>query len=135
MEHLEAIAQHRLAWLNGLTEEQRAAVRADKEAAHDEAVKAERLAEAQATFGAADTNSDGKLDKAEFADFMEKMSQNAGARGVPAMTAADCPEDVQEKIFAYFDSIDGEVGNGVSFADVISGMEAVGAKCRELAGN
>ena len=134
-EHLEAIAAARVAWLQSLSEEQRAAVRADKEASNDEAVKAERMAEGQATFQTADTNNDGLLDKAEFKNFMEMMAQNAGARGVPHMNPADCDEELQEKIYAFFDAEDGNAGNGVSLADVVSCMGKIGAKCRELSGN
>ena len=39
-----------------------------------EETKAERMQEFAATFGSADTNSDGLLDRAEFEDFMGKLA-------------------------------------------------------------
>ena len=135
-DNLEAIAQHRATWMQALSPEDCAKVREDKQqVSENEDVRNDRAAEAVATFQAADTDADGRLNKEEFRDFMNKMSLNAGARGVPAMTEADCDEEMQEKIWAYFDSIDGDVTNGVSIDCVKSGMQAIGARCAEIMGN
>ena len=63
------------------------------------------------------------------------MSQNAKARGVPAMTADDCDADMQDKIYAFFDAVDGSADNSVSLADCAEAMNQIGAKCREIMGN
>ena len=131
-EHLDAIVQKRLAWFNALSEEDQGKVRADKQAAQsDEAVKAERMAEMMATFQAADTNQDGVLDKAEFADFMGKMSQNAQARGIPSMTEADVDEEGKDQVWGFFNGQ--SEGDGVKPADVGAAIQAIGARTRELA--
>ena len=131
-EHLETVVQKRLAWFQGLSEEDQGKVRADKQAVADEAVKAERAAEMMATFQAADTNQDGVLDMAEFTDFMGKMSQNAKARGVPAMSEEDVDDATKEAVWGLFN---GESeGDGVKPADIGAVIQKIGARTRELTG-
>ena len=78
---------------------------ADKNAAReDAAIKAQRVEEMTATFTTADSNADGLLDKAEFANFMQMASQNAAARDCPHMTEADIAEEDKETIWAYFNA-------------------------------
>ena len=72
-EHLEAIVEWRRTWGASLSEEDQAKVTADRAAAREEPVKAERMAEMAATFSAADTNQDSVLSMEEFHDFMGKM--------------------------------------------------------------
>ena len=131
-EHLDAIVNKRLEWFNALSAEQQAAARADRQAATtDETVKAERMAEMMATFQAADTNQDGLLDKTEFADFMGKMSQNATARGVAAMSESDVDEEMKEKVWGFFNGQTAGT-DGVSAADVGAAIQAIGTRTREL---
>ena len=132
MEHVTAIAQSRLDWMNGLSEEDKAKLEAEKANWATEEFKAERMAEMNATFQAADTNQDGVLDKAEFADFMNKMSQNAKARGVPAMSEDDVDEATKDAVWGLFN---GESdGDGVKPADVGAVIMKIGARTRELTG-
>ena len=78
-----------------LSEEDRAKVTADREAASAEETKNERMAEMAATFGAADTNQDGVLNQEEFTDFMGKVKQNVNARGVPFAGQDEVTEDLR----------------------------------------
>ena len=80
---ITAFATKRMEWMATLSEEDKAKVLADRAAFSAEETKAERMGELAATFGAADTNQDGKLDRSEFEDFMGKLSQNSQARNVP----------------------------------------------------
>ena len=125
------LAQARLAWHATLSEEDSAKVIADRAALSDEATKAERMAEMAATFTAADTNSDGLLDRAEMADFLAKLGQNAAARGVPHMSEADITEEQKEAVWAYFNGLTGGT-DGVSQADFMAGSQAIATKIREI---
>ena len=49
----------------------------------------ERKAEFVATWQAADKNEDNLIQGAEFTNFMQKLNQNAAARGVPQQPAED----------------------------------------------
>ena len=93
---VDALAQARLAWHATLSEEDSAKVIVDRAAMADESVKAERMAEVMATFQAADTNQDGVLSREEMTDFMAKLGQNAGARGIPHMTEADVTDEQKD---------------------------------------
>ena len=132
-ENLDFVAQARLAWFSGLTEEQKASAMAERAAWADEQTKAERLAELAATFQASDTNNDGLLDAAEFEDFMGKISQNAAARGAPTMDTSAASAELKEKAYALFNS--NSDGDGISQADFLAVSEKVIAKVRELAGS
>lgn len=94
----------------------------------------ERKVEFVATFGAADSNQDGLLDKAEFTDMMEKLAQNAGARGCPHMNVADVDEESKEAIWAFFNG-QTEGTDGVSAMDFGVAAMAIAAKTREMRGN
>lgn len=80
---LATLAGKRLAWRATLSADEQAALEADRASFTNEETKAERMAEMAATFQAADTNQDGRLDRAEFEDFMTKLGQNSAARNVP----------------------------------------------------
>ena len=125
-EHLNEIAAMRLNWMTSLSPEEQAAMGAERAAWEDDATKAERMAELQATFQAADTNNDGLLDRAEFEDFMSKVGQNVAARGVPHMSVDSVDAEMKEKVYAFFDAEDGNVGNGVSMVDFLTCTEKVG---------
>ena len=84
------------------------------------------------TFQAADTNADGVLDKAEFTDFMGKMSENAKARGVPAMSEADVDDATKDSVWGFFNGQ--SEGDGVKPADIGTAIMAIGARTRELTG-
>ena len=107
------LAEKRLAWRNSLDEASRAALEAEHASWAVEETKAERLAEFNATFAAADTNNDGVLDRAEFEDFMLKMSQNSAARNIPFQSHDDYSAEEKDGVFALFDNFNGET-QGVS---------------------
>ena len=125
-EYLNEIAAMRLNWMASLSPEEQAAMGTERAAWEDDALKAERMAELEATFQAADTNSDGLLDRAEFEDFMSKVGQNVAARGVPHMSVDSVDAEMKDKVYAFFDAEDGNVGNGVSLVDFLTGTEKVG---------
>ena len=84
-----------------------------------------------ASFQAADANADGVLSKEEMRDFVGKLGQNAGARGVPHMDAADVAEEVQEAVWGLYNGKT-EGADGVSMADFGAVTEELGAKIRSL---
>ena len=91
------------------------------------------MAEFAATFGSADTNSDGLLDRAEFEDFMVKLGQNSAARGVPHQPHADYSDEEKNAVYALFNAKNGDA-DGVSQADFFATMMEITAKIREMAG-
>ena len=97
-----------------------------------EDTKAELMGEMAATFQAADVNTDGVLDRAEFTDFMTKMQQNTVARGVPAAPVDDVPEDIQEKLWAFFNAEGAQ--EGVSLADFGAATGKFGAAVKAAMG-
>ena len=127
MQHLESLAGHRLAWHMALSEEDKAKV----VTAHSEENKEARMASFVATFQSSDTNGDGLLQKAEFADFFKKLSQNAGAAGVPHMTEADTTEEQREQVWEMYNSQTAGT-DGVSMADFGAVTEIFKAKLAEL---
>ena len=132
-EHLDAICQQRMQWFNSLSDDDKAKVRAAKEADRtDEGEKAARMAEAQANFGMSDANNDGKLDKEEFRTFMRNMSEAASNRGLPAMSEDNVDEEMKDKVWAFFNSQ--SAGDGLELADIMAGVMAIGQRTRELAG-
>ena len=80
---ITALVTKRMTWMGTLSAEEKAALETDRAAFSNEETKGERMAEMASTFGAADTNADGRLDRAEFEDFMGKVAQNSAARNVP----------------------------------------------------
>ena len=99
---LEDVARARIAWFQSLSPEDQAKVQQAREEFKAEETKAERLQEVATTFQAADTDSDGFLNKVEFKDFMVKLGQNAAARGTPHMTPESVDEATQEMVWALF---------------------------------
>ena len=129
---LTTICTTRLAWHSALSADDQAKVVADKQGAMaDETIKAERMAEMVATFQAADTNQDGLLDKTEFSDFMGKIGQNAGARGIPHMVEAAVDEATKEAVWTFFNG-QTEGVEGVAPADVQACVKAIAIKTREM---
>merc|ERR1739844_123725 len=128
---LEDVARARIVWFQDLSPEDQAKVQQAREEFKAEETKAERLQEVAATFGAADANQDGVLDKAEFTDFMGKLGQNAAARGVPHMSVDGVSDDVKEAVWAVFNG-QTEGTDGVSMADFGAVSELIGAKIREM---
>ncbi len=126
MENLDAIATMRLTWMAGLSAEDKAKLEAERASWADEAVKAEKMAELTATFGAADVNADGVLDMAEFTDFMGKIASNATARGVPTQGPDAVDDDMKAKVFAFYDAQDAGTP-GVTVAEFLKGTAAVTA--------
>ena len=127
MEHLDHLATKRLQWHMALSVEDRAKV----VAMHGEEGKEERAQVFVATFTAADTNSDGLLDKAELKDFFGKMGANAEAASVPHMKESDTTEEDQEKIYALFNAATPGV-EGISMQDFGTTMEIFKAKMAEM---
>ena len=125
-EHLEAIIEWRRTWGASLSDDDNAKITADRAASREDPVKSERMAEMAATFNAADTNQDGVLSMEEFHDFMGKMKQNANARGVPFAGRDEVPEDMQQKMYAFFLSHSGEGAAGVTTAGFGAGVVAIG---------
>ena len=124
-ENLDAVVAQRMAWMASLSDDDKAKVRADREAGAAEENKAARTAEFVATFGAADANQDGRLDRAEFTDFMVKLGQNAAARDVPHQKPEDVTDEQKDQVWAYFNSLSAE--DGVAAADFGQAVAAIGA--------
>ena len=131
---VEMLAEKRLAWRNRLSAEDQAKLVAEKAAWAAEETKGERMAEFDAAFAAADTNSDGLLDRAEFEDFMTKLGLNAEARGCPHQPDTDYTADEKNAIYDLFNGKTAGA-DGVTTADFFAVMQDVGAKVQELSGN
>ena len=86
-------AQKRLAWRNSLSDEDKNKLIEEKKTWEAEETKAERMAEFMATFTSSDTDNDGLLNRQEFEDFLTKLGQNAGARGVPNQDMGEYDEE------------------------------------------
>ena len=125
-EHLDAIVAWRREWGASLSDDDQAKVTADRAASREDPVKSERMAEMAATFNAADTNQDGKLNQEEFTDFMGKMKQNSEARGVPMAGRDQVPEDLQQKMFDFMVAHSGEGADGVTMAGFGASLVAIG---------
>ena len=124
-EHLNELIQFRITWFGGRSEEERAAILADRATWNEEPTKSERQAEMAATFGAADTDQDGKLTFAEYHDFMGKVKQNCDARNVPFIDRDEVPEDVQQKFYAYL--VSKSDSDGITMAGFLAGAEEMSA--------
>ena len=124
-EHLEAIVEWKRNWFASLSEDEKAALTADQAASMEDPVKSERMAEAMATFQAADTNQDGVLSMEEFFDFQDKAKQNFAARGVPLEGRDGVPEDMQRKTYEYMLSMSGEGATGVTLAGFGTAIGAI----------
>ena len=111
--HLEEIVSERVAWIRTLAEDQKAALHAEENRSTEE-----DLAELNETFGAADTNSDGFLDRAEFETFFGYMLRNYQARGTPVMDGYN-----YDVLFAFFNHASPE--NGVSISDLTTSHKMV----------
>lgn len=115
---LAALANKRLAWRATLSADEQAALEADRAAFSNEETKAERMAEMAATFQAADTNQDGRLDRSEFEDFMGKLAQNSAARNVPFQPQDQFSDEEKDGVYALFDAKEGTPG--VTMPDFIA---------------
>ena len=93
--------------------------------------KAERTAEFGATFGSADTNQDGLLDRAEWDDFMSKLAANSAARDVPWPNDEAYPQELKDAVFELFNATTAGT-EGISAADYHSTMGALMVKMLEL---
>ena len=133
MENVTAIAQFRLDWMNSLSEEDKTKLEEEKANWANEEFKAERMAEMNATFQAADTNADGVLDATEFEDFMKKLMQNGRARGTPMPADESVSDDLKVKMFAFYDAVNAE-SQGVTLADFFAAGQQIQAKVAELRG-
>ena len=125
------LAQKRLTWKTSLSAEDQGKLEEEQKNWEAEETKAEKMAEFTATFQSADTDADGKLNRAEFDDFMTKLIQNLTARGVPHQPQADYSAEEHDGIYALFDAQGPEPG--VTVADFFGIMTQVAAKVRELA--
>ena len=130
---IAALCQKRIAWKGTLNAEQLAAFEAEKTAWTNEETKAERMAEFAATFGSSDTDADGRLNRAEFEDFMTKLGQNSAARNVPFQPHSDYSDEEKDGVFAIFNAK--SEGDGVTSEDFFGTMMEINAKMRELQGN
>ena len=127
MEHLDAVAQARLAWVKSLSDDERALLYGEKAAWANEETKGERIAEMLATFQANDTNADGLLNRAEFDNFVKAMGQNAAARGLPVEDYDSLSEELKEKWYAVFAAYNTEA-NGVSMTSFDAAFKAISEK-------
>ena len=91
------------------------------------------MGEFAATFAASDTNGDGMLVSAEFADFMDKMEQNMNAAGLPNQPNSDYSDEEKDQIFAMFNAKNPDTA-GVAMADFFACMKDITTKMQELAG-
>ena len=128
---LTKVAAWRKEWIASLSDDQRAAIAADRASYSAEETKAERMGELAATFQAADTNADGLLDQAEFQDFMTKVGQNASARNVPFPAVGDVSDEIKQATFEVFNGITADSA-GVSLADFGKATAAIYQKMQEL---
>ena len=126
------LAGKRLAWKTSLSAEDQGKLAEEHKTWEAEETKAERMAEFGATFSSADTDADGKLNRAEFEDFITKLGQNAAARGVPHQPDSDYSAEEKDGIYALFDAQGPEPG--VTSADFFAVMTQIAGKVRELAG-
>ena len=131
-EHLADIAAWRMQWMASLSDDQKAAMQADRAKWAAEETKQALMQEMAATFQAADTNADGVLDRAEFEDFMQKMQQNAAARGAPSVSADDVSDDLKEKMWAFYDAEGAQPG--VSMADFGTATQKIAAHIKAAMG-
>merc|ERR1719331_2525386 len=129
---INAAAQKRVAWMATLTEEQKGAMAADRAAFFAEETKAERMAELAATFSAADTNADGRLDRSEFEDFMGKISQNLQARNVPFHPHDDFSAEEKDGMYALFNGK--SEADGITMEDFFATVKDMQAKVAVLLG-
>ena len=129
---IDAAAAKRVAWMATLSEEQKAALMADRAAFSAEETKAERMGELAATFGTADTNADGRLDRSEFEDFMGKLSQNSAARNVPFQPHDDFSAEEKDGMYALFNGK--SEGDGVTMEDFFATVKEMQAKVAALLG-
>ena len=127
----DLVATKRSAWRASLSEEEKALVAAETASWKAEETKAERMGEFAATFASADTNSDGLLTGAEFADMMQKLGQNAAARGVPHPTESNYTDEEKVTVYAWMNSLT-EGAAGVSMADMFTAMQAVAAAMQAM---
>ena len=128
-----ALAQKRLAWRNGLSEEDQLKLQAERAAWVNEETKAAKMQEFMEVFTASDADSNGLLDKAEFQVFITKLGQSAGNRGAPYQDESDFSAEEKELIFGLFNAHTEDV-DGVSVADFFAVMQEVGDRMREIEG-
>ena len=129
MENLDQVVAFRMQWGATLSEEQKAAVAAERAAWANEESKGEREAELAATFQTSDTNADGLLDRSEFEGFMKAMQQNAGARGLPTMDTETVADDMKDMIYALYNAQTAGV-DGVSIGDFVAITKAISEKIK-----
>ena len=129
---ITAFATKRMEWMATLSEEDKAKVLADRAAFSAEETKAERMAEVAETFGAADTNQDGRLDRAEFEDFISKIGQNLQARNVPFHPQDQFSAEEKDGVYAIFNSKSAE--DGITMQEFSATMKDIQAKIAELMG-
>ena len=97
-----------------------------------EEAQAERIAELAATFGSSDTNQDGRLDRAEFEDFMGKLAQNSQARNVPFQPHDQFSAEEKDGMYALFNGKSAE--DGITMDEFLTTVKEMQAKVSELLG-
>ena len=122
---MNAICEDRIAWVRSLSDDDKARLDAEKAAMNNEETKAERGAEIAATFTANDTNADGLLNRAEFANFFKAINQNAAARGVPTQDFDAISDELKESMYAVFAGHNTEAEE-VSLASFFATLQAIG---------
>ena len=117
-ENLAEVVAMRAAWNASLSDDEKAKAQEERAAWGNEETKAERMAELQASFQAADVNEDGVLSQAEFVDFMGKLAGNLKARGVPSQGPDAINDDMKAKVWALYNAKTADV-DGVSLPDFL----------------
>ena len=88
------------------------------------------LEEYKATFAAADTNGDGRLDANEFKDMMEKDIANRRARGVPTQDMSGMTEEQYQGFYQAVNSMSEQ--DGITADELMSWGFCMEKKLKEL---
>jgi len=86
-------------WHFALSEEDRAKKVADAAGWRDPATAGQRMAASGASYRAADADGDGRLNPAEFKDFMLRECQSVVDRGVPQQDMAAMSDDAWSTLY------------------------------------
>ena len=127
----ELVAARRHAWKNTLSAEDCAKLEVEKAMWSTPEGKAERMQEFNVTFASSDTNSNGLLTADEFHDFMNKLGQNAQAKGIPYPNPGQYSPEEKQTIYAWMNSLTAGT-EGVSSADFFTAGTWIQFQMREI---
>ena len=123
-------AEGELAWVGTLSEEDQAKYWDNVAAWEDPDRQGALLEEYNATFAAADTDNDGRLNPAELRDMFNKDIANMKARGIPVQ---DMSAMTEEQFQGFYDAINSMSEEpGITSAELMSWGWAMTKKMKEL---